>query len=186
MPGSMIPEPIPDKVLIEHLRSGSQKALHELYVRYSRPVYLTALRITDSPQDAEDVLQDLFVALPEAIQSYEGRGSFEGWIRRVAVRMALMRLRSAYRHREVPHGTRPVAAREGEALPNGSDSVDTVSLERALAQLPAADRVVLVLKEIEGYSHAEIGALLGITKTASASRLFRAKRELRELLERKE
>jgi RNA polymerase sigma-70 factor (ECF subfamily) len=181
----MIPMSIPDTVLIEKLRSGSRRALHELYGRYSRPVYLTALRITDSPQDAEDVLQDLFVALPEAIASYEGRGNFEGWIRRVALRMALMRLRSAYRHREVPLGTRPVAAQEDEALRNGSDSVDTVSLERALAQLPVADRVVLVLKEIEGYSHAEIGALLGITKTASASRLFRAKRELRDLLERK-
>lgn len=180
----MIPEPIPDIVLIEHLKSGSRQALHDLYCRYSRPVYLTALRISDSPQDAEDVLQDLFVALPEAIASYEGRGNFEGWIRRVAVRMALMRLRLAYRHREVPLGTRPVAAQENEALPHGSDSVDSVSLERALGQLPVVDRVVLVLKEIEGYSHAEIGALLGITKTASESRLFRAKRELRELLER--
>jgi RNA polymerase sigma-70 factor (ECF subfamily) len=180
----MIPEATPDLVLIEKLKAGSQQALHELYTRYSRPVYLTALRITDSPQDAEDVLQDLFVALPEAIASYEGRGSFEGWIKRVALRMGLMRIRRAYRHREVPLGTRPVAAQEDEALPNGSDSVDTVSLERALAQLPVVDRVVLVLKEIEGYSHAEIGALLGITKTASESRLFRAKRELRELLER--
>jgi RNA polymerase sigma-70 factor (ECF subfamily) len=177
-----MPEPVHDTVLIERLKSGSRQALHDLYCRHGDAVYRTAFRITDSPQDAEDVLQDLFVGLPEAISSYEGRGSFEGWIRRVAARMAMMRLRRASHRREVPFGTLTVADEEPDTGPDADMQLDGVALARALSQLAEMDRVVFVLKEVEGYSHAEIGAILGITRAASKMRLHRAKRELMKLL----
>jgi len=177
-----MPEPRHDTVLIERLKTGSRQALHELYCRYGRLVYRTALRVTESPQDAEDVLQDLFVGLPEAISSYEGRGSFEGWIRRVAARMAMMRLRRASHRREVPFGTLTVAEEEPDTGPDAGVRLEGVALARALTQLAELDRVVFVLREVEGYSHAEIGAILGITGTASRSRLHRARRELMKIL----
>jgi RNA polymerase sigma-70 factor (ECF subfamily) len=182
----MMQEHVHDTVLIEKLRSGSRGALQELYCRYGRLVHRTALRITDSPEDAEDVLQDLFVGLPEAIASFEGRGSFEGWIRRVAARMALMRIRRASRRREVPIEALAVAGREPGTISDGGTRVDCVNLERALTQLSELQRAVFVLKEIEGYSHAEIGATLGISGAASTVRLHRAKKELMRLLGRQQ
>jgi RNA polymerase sigma-70 factor (ECF subfamily) len=181
-----MPEPVHDTVLIERLKSGSRQALHELYCRYGRLAYRTALRITESPEDAEDVLQDLFLGLPEAVSSYEGRGSFEAWIRRVAARMGLMRIRRASRRREVPFETLAVAGKEPGTTSDGGIRVDCVNLERALTQLSEMDRVVFVLKEVEGYSHADIGATLGITRAASAVRLHRAKRELMKILGRQQ
>lgn len=179
-------EPVHDTVLIERLKSGSLQALHELYCRHGKLVYRIALRITESPEDAEDVLQDLFLGLPEAISSYEGRGRFEVWVGRVAARMALMRIRRASRRREVPFETLAAAGREPGTISDGGARVDSVNLERALTQLSEMDRAVFVLKEVEGYSHAEIGATLGITTAASAVRLHRAKRELMRTLGRQQ
>jgi RNA polymerase sigma-70 factor (ECF subfamily) len=177
-----MPESVHDTVLIERLKSGSLQALHELYERHGKLVYRIALRITESQEDAEDILQDLFLGLPEAISSYEGRGKFEAWVGRVATRMALMRIRRASRRREVPFETLAAAGKEPGTTADGGTRVDSVNLERALAQLSEMDRAVFVLKEVEGYAHSEIGATLGITRAASGVRLHRAKRELMKLL----
>jgi RNA polymerase sigma-70 factor (ECF subfamily) len=181
-----MPEPIHDTVLIERLKSGNRQALHELYCRYGKLVYRIALRIAESREDAEDILQDLFLGLPEAIPSYEGRGSFEAWVGRVAARMALMRIRRASRRREVPFEALAGMGKEPGTAADGGARVDSVNLERALTQLSEIDRAVFVLKEVEGYSHTEIGATLGITRAASGVRLHRAKRELMKLLGRQQ
>jgi RNA polymerase sigma factor (sigma-70 family) len=142
-----MPEPVHETVLIESLKSGSRQALQELYGRYATPVYRTALRITGSPQDAEGVLQDLFVGLPEAIRGFQGRGSFEGWIRRVAARMALMRVRRVGRRREMPIETAALDSMEPGGPSGHAARVDAVTLERALRKLPDMLRAQIQLRE---------------------------------------
>lgn len=151
-----------DAMLIAAVRGGSAQALAELYARHAPAVFTAALRLLGSREDAEDVLQDVFLGLPDALARYEERGAFGAWIRRVAVRTSLMALRRRGRK-----GHEPLASADavGEAPPE---------LERSIAALPDALRVVFVLREVEGYSHAEIAELLGITRTASALRLHRA------------
>src|ERR1043165_8907600 len=78
-------------------RSGSADALGTLFARHAGLVYRVALRLTASDADAQDIVQDVFVGLPEALRGYEEHGSFEAWLKRVAVRCALMRMRAAER-----------------------------------------------------------------------------------------
>ncbi len=167
-----------DAQLAVDARGGAADALGELYARHAAAIMALAYRLTGSATDAEDVLHDLFLGLPEALRRYDERGRFDAWIRRVAARLALMRLRSRRRRREV--GLEATAALSG---PPGDEATRArVAIRRALDALPASLRAVYVLKEIEGYSHAEIAALLGITSGASEVRLSRAVRRLRQLL----
>jgi len=151
-----------DAVLIAAVRSGSTQALAELYARHAPAVFTAALRLLGSREDAEDVLQDVFVGPPEALACDEERGAFGAWIRRAAVRASLMvlRRRGGMRH-EPLQSAADVAAAPPEP-------------ERAIAALPDPLRVVFVLREVEGYTHAEIAELLGITRTAPELRLHRA------------
>jgi RNA polymerase sigma-70 factor (ECF subfamily) len=170
-----MPQNVP---LLERAAAGEQAAIAELFALHSAAVHRTAYRLTGCAADADDVLQDVFVGLPEALRTFQGRGSFAAWLGRVAARTALMRMRRGARRREVPlegmDDVRPADA--------GPDVHGRTEIDRALAALPDGLRAVFVLKEVEGYSHAEIGEMLGIRAGTAEVRLFRAKRTLRNLL----
>ncbi len=164
--------------LVQRARLADAAALEALYERFGRDVYRIAYRLTQSEEDAEDVLQDVFAGLPEALRTYQGRGALGDWLRMVVTRRSLMVLRQKRRRREVSLdgtvGHQPIERAE--------PVVDRVALQRALARLPDPLRAVFVLKEIEGYTHEEIGKLMGIGKQGSASKLHRARKILRERL----
>jgi RNA polymerase sigma-70 factor (ECF subfamily) len=159
--------------------SAERELLTRLYVEHGAAVYGTALRLTGCSSDAEDVLQDVFVALPEALHTFRGDGSMEGWLRRVAARLALTRMRTRRRRGEVALPA-PGQAEHPTALPG--DAAARVALDQAIAALPESLRTVFVLREVEGCSHDEIAALLDIAPGASQVRLHRAKAALRTLL----
>jgi RNA polymerase sigma-70 factor (ECF subfamily) len=162
---------------LERLAAGDQTALAELFVAHGDLVYRTALRLTSSRADAEDVTQELFLRLASAVRGFTGTAeSFPGWLRRVAVRQSLMLLRSGRRRREVSvDGLLSLVA-------PAAGSVDRMTIDTAIARLPDDLRTVFLLKEVEGYGHAEIADLLGISVANSEVRLHRARRALRELL----
>jgi RNA polymerase sigma-70 factor (ECF subfamily) len=167
--------------LLRRARAGEWDARDALFDRFGKVVFDTAYRLTKNRDDAQDVVQEVFLGLPGALRSYEGRGSFEGWLRRVAARRALMLLRSRRQKREVSIDIE-TAPRVGGAVP--PDRVeDRVAIEEGIASLKDGQRIVFVLKEIEGYSHREIAKLLSITVLASRSRYHRALKRLREFLE---
>jgi RNA polymerase sigma factor (sigma-70 family) len=170
------PPPETDDDLARAVREGSLDALGQVYARHSAAVYAAAYRILGVRADAEDVLQDVFVGLARALAGYQERGRLEAWLRRVTVRAALMRLRAHGRRRE-----QPFADLAEPAAPMGSadGTLDRMALHAALRALPDKLRTVFVLKEIEGYSHDEVAALLGISSGTSAVRLFRAWKLLR-------
>lgn len=169
-------EQIQDAELVERTIAGSADALAALYERHAAGVYRLACGLLRSPAEAEDVVQDVFLGLPRALRSYAGRGSLAAWIGRVTARTALMRLRAHKRRRE--DALPPV-----DELPMPRDApVDRIALQRAIASLPDGLRVVFVLKVVEGYSHDEIASLVGITPEASKTRLFRARKQLQDIL----
>src|SRR2546427_5561825 len=86
--------------LIAEARAGGPEALAALYLEHGAALFRLAYRLVGAREDAEDVVHDVFVGLPEALQRYEERGSFAGWLKRVTARVALMRLRSRSRRRE--------------------------------------------------------------------------------------
>jgi RNA polymerase sigma factor (sigma-70 family) len=122
----------------------------------------------------------VFIGLPEALGHYASRGRLGGWIRQVAVRVALMRLRGGRRRAEevldddVGHTTVPV------------DVELRLAIGAALGALPAEFRTVFVLKEVAGYTHAEIADMVGISVGLSEVRLFRARLLLRAMLSDRE
>lgn len=163
--------------LIAALRAGSSGALASAYRVYAPLVYRTAMRLCGSRTDAEDTVQEVFLALPETVRSYAGRGRFDAWLRTLAARQALMHLRRGRRRAEDVLADEHPASGDG-----GRPAHAAIDLASALAHLPDALRLVVVLKEMEGYSHEEIGRLLGISSGASRVRLSRALRLLRDHL----
>lgn len=164
--------------LLREAVAGDPEALRRLYDRYADEVYRLAFRLTESSADAQDVVQDVFLGLPEALRSYAGEGQFEGWLKKVAARTALMKLRRQRMRREVPLSRFIHLLAGGEGTP----TVDRMTLERAIAALPEGLRFVVVLREIEGFSHREIASVLGISQTSSEVRHFRGLRALRAYL----
>ena len=165
-----------DAALIAAVRAGDSIALGRLYSRYAPLVYGAAYRCLGSAADAEDVLQDTFVGLPEALQGYREAGRFEPWLKRVAIRAALMKHRARGRRRE-----EPLDVADGSAIAD-TPIVDRLTAAQAVESLPDDLRIVFMLKEVEGYAHSEIAGLLGISPGASAVRLFRAWRLIRRHL----
>ena len=157
-------------------RVGHTHALGELYRLYGQALFRVAYRLTGSRDDAEDVLHDVFVGLPEALERYEERGRLDAWLRRLTAREALMRLRKGRRRAELR-----LDQYDAPAAPSGREG-ELGDLQAAVDALPTPLRSVLVLKEIEGYSHSETAEMLGISVVTSRVRLMRAMGRLRRKL----
>ena len=165
------------RALLERIQANDMAALGEMFTEHGDMVHRSALRLTGSRPDAEDVTQEVFIRLPGALRGFTGTASnFPGWLRRVAVRQALMHLRSGRRRREVS-----VESVSALTMP-ATGSLDRLTIDAALAQLSDEHRTVFLLKEVEGYDHAEIAELLGISTANSEVRLHRARRQLRDLI----
>jgi RNA polymerase sigma-70 factor, ECF subfamily len=167
-----------DAQLVDRLKGGDLRALDALYHRYGDQLMALAYRLTGSADEAEDVVQDVFVGLPVALRRYVDRHAFHGWLRTVTTRVALNRMRQRGRRREVPMDGTDEAVSPRTTNPPERRLI----LDEAIAALPDELRAVFVLREIEGYSHAEIGEILGIRRGTSEVRLFRAIRQLRRSL----
>jgi RNA polymerase sigma-70 factor (ECF subfamily) len=168
---------------VTRARDGSAEAREAIFRAFEAPVRTLARRLVPGSAQAEDLAQDVFVDVLASLGQYEGRGSFAGWVRAITVRRCLMHLRSPWRR--ALRWARAADDADAEAVlrvepASGGDAVD---LERALARLGDTARAVVWLHDVEGYTHAEIGALLGGTASFSKSQLARAHARLRELLE---
>ena len=169
---------------VSRARAGAIDAQESIYRAFQRPVRTLARRLVSRPAVAEELAQDVFVEVLQSLRQFDGRGSFAGWVRAITVRKCLMHLRSPWQR-----GLRWVEALADDDLGAGPAAGEregpaaALDLERALAQLGDMARVVVWLHDVEGYTHAEIGALLGGTASLSKSQLARAHARLRELLE---
>ncbi|MDD5563472.1 MAG: RNA polymerase sigma factor [Thermoanaerobaculaceae bacterium] len=175
-----------DELTVARARAGDEAALEALFRRFETPVYSLARRLTRSPHDAEDVLQETFLEVVRSIRRFRGDGSLAGWIRKVAASKALMKLRQQGARGREEELFDDLAGHTSGDGPGGSPAPGTaaerVDLETALAQIPATARAVIWLHDVEGYSHDEIAAMAGRTASFSKSQLARAHARLRELL----
>ncbi|MDE2661491.1 MAG: sigma-70 family RNA polymerase sigma factor [Gemmatimonadota bacterium] len=162
---------------------GDRRALHALYEEYSEQLFAVAYRLTESSADARDVMHDVLADLPELLRRFDGKRPLGPWLRSVTARTALQHVRSEGRRHEI---TTALAPDEGDVVASPESPIlDSIALERALSSLTEERRTVVVLKEIEGYSHREIAELLQIERSTSQGRLYKARKQLRaELFER--
>lgn len=163
------------------LGQAEGEALSLLYEGFSGMVLTVCRRVLGSEDDAEDALHDVFIKLPWTIAHYRA-AHFGGWLRQVATRVALMRLR-----RVVETVTDPDLLDGGDAAIADRRTVcdeQSVVVRRALAELPVPLREVVVLRMFLDCSHDEIADYLGISRCASEVRLCRALKRLRPRLQR--
>jgi RNA polymerase sigma factor (sigma-70 family) len=174
---------------IERARAGDVAAWEAIYRSFERPVFTLARRLVPQRAAAEDLAQDVFVEVLTRLGQFGARGSFAGWVRSIAVTRCLMHLRSPWQ-RGLRWLDRAAGVDVEAALERPDDSVrdggDAMDLERALARLPDTARAVVWLHDVEGYTHAEIGAFFGSTPSFSKSQLARAHQRLREWLHESE
>ena len=176
-----------DPLILARARRGDIKAHEILYRTYGRAVYTLARRLVRQDAIADEILQETFVEVISKIDGFKGNGSFAGWLRRIAVNKCLMHLRSAWHRRAQPLELPGEVAREpaeihGSGNPAPEMVQEQMDLEAALANLPAKARAVVWLHDVEGYTHGEIGQMMGKTASFSKSQLARAHEKLRTLL----
>lgn len=136
---------------------------------------MTVCRRYVSDKDAaKDVLQESLIRVFSKIDTYKSFGSFEGWMRKITVRCALAYLDRKDVRREVPMLT----MNDEEVKPIAFSNLEAEELLNLIKELPTGFRKVFNLNAIEGYSHKEIGKMLGITESASRSQLSRARQLL--------
>jgi RNA polymerase sigma-70 factor, ECF subfamily len=168
--------------LVARAQAGDQTAFRDLYRTHAGRVYALCLRLTGDARDAEERTQDVFVRLWDKLRSFRGESAFSSWLHRLAVNVVLTERRATGRRESrVTPAEDPAALERNRGNPTEGLSID---LERAIAELPDGAREVFVLYDIEGYGHAEIAGLTGIAEGTSKAQLFRARRLLREKLER--
>jgi len=172
----------PPDDLVARAQAGDQTAFRDLYRQHAGRVYALCLRLTGDGRDAEERTQDVFVRLWDRVRSFRGESAFSTWLHRLAVNVVLNARRATGRREH-----RVMTAEDPGALERNRGSTTeglSIDLERAIAELPDGAREVFVLYDIEGYAHAEIAELVGIAEGTSKAQLFRARRLLREKLER--
>ncbi len=164
---------------VEAATAGDRRAFERLYRTHGQRVFALCLRMCGERGLAEELVQDVFVRAWQKLESFRGDAAFSTWLHRVAVNIVLSRRKQDGRTRD-----RTVADDDAvHVVPARSVSVgDRMDLEAAIATLPAGARRIFVLHDVEGYTHEEIGELLGITSGGSKAQLHRARLLLREVL----
>lgn len=174
-----------DAEVVRAAQAGEARAHEAIYVACRRPIYTLIRRLVVRAAIADELFQETFVEVLRNIHAYSGQGSFGGWVRSIAVSKCLMYLRSPWNRSLLYLDSEDEsAALLDKASHPDAQALASVEVERALAALPALTRSVVWLHDVEGYTHAEIGRLLGRTASFSKSQLARAHLRMRELLEK--
>lgn len=173
-----------EQALARLCTEGDRSAGEELYIRYAAQVYTLCRRYTDRPDDAKDLMQETMLKALDRIATYRygGEGSLYAWIRRIAINLALNQIKKR-RWRLLPLDS-VVADRTPEPEASAVASIPQEKLLEWIAGLPDLRRAVFNLYCMDGYSHREIGEMLGISEKGSAGILAKARRQLKEEISR--
>jgi RNA polymerase sigma-70 factor, ECF subfamily len=170
--------------LVDRLRRQERSALGEAYDAHHAAARRMARRLVGEDAAAEDLVQEAFVVLPRAIHGFDGRATLQTFLLSIVVNCAKHHVRSAARRRRLAesYGREPVAT----SIDGESDAARRALarlLTRALDELPLEQRTAFVLLELEEYTSVEAAAIVGAPEATMRTRLFHAKRKLRERLE---
>ena len=172
-----------EEAIVQGCLNNDSVAQRELYNRYSPKMLSVCYRFAHNREDAEDMLQEGFIKVFSQIHTFQNKGAFEGWIRRIIVHTCINNLKKNKKFNEsvdIIHAT-GLQVRE-ESVPS---IVQAKQVVECIRLLPIGYRTVLNLYAIEGYSHKEIAEMLDIEESTSRSQYTRAKQMLEDILVRK-
>lgn len=165
--------------LIEDCKRGMEGARFEIYKLYSKAMFNVCYRIMNNREDAEDMLQEVFLQAFTKLESFRFESSFGTWLKTIAIRTCI----NAINKRKVDlvycdkiYDRRPTEEETDAA------QITTDNILKAMEKLPEGGRIVFSLYLLEGYDHGEISQILGIAESTSKSQFMRAKRRVQEIL----
>lgn len=169
-----------ERQLVEACMEGNRQAQFQLYKRYSKAMFNICLRMLNSREDAEDLLQNSFVNVYSKMHYYRFESTIGAWIKRIVVNNCInflkkkrLKLVELGEH----HSSKKIEEKESSPI-----SYNVQSIQKAMTQLSDGYRVVFTLYAIEGYDHQEIAQIMDITTSTSKSQYSRAKKRLKEIL----
>ena len=163
--------------IIEGCKKNNLVHKKALYHLYEKKIFNLSLKYCTSFSDAEDNLQDTFIAVFANIKKYKGDGSFEGWMKRIAINKAISKFKSSIQYESLDSKIYSVSDVEIE-IDSGYISLDI--LLKLIQNLPHQYRLVFNLYELDNYSHKEIAEMLNISEGTSKSNLHKSKVILKE------
>ena len=176
-PGSQVD----DKQLIGRIQAGDPAAERQFFETYADRIHRIVYRFVGDPEAAQDCVQETFIRAFDRLGTFRGESALGTWLGSIAVSVALNALRGRKRD-EKRHA--PWEAAEAVAAPSARVSEPDLKtrLHAEIDQLPEGYRMVFLLHDVEGYTHEEIGTMLGVQSGTSKAQLFRARARLRDRL----
>ncbi|NNF29160.1 MAG: RNA polymerase sigma factor [Gemmatimonadetes bacterium] len=175
-----------DARLLQRVAEGCEASFLVLYRAHTTPIYRLALRLcAGRSADAEEVVQETWRRAVAGASTYQGRSQVRGWLKGIAARVGseiARRDRRADRDPSMAHAAHPGARTSPHTHRADHRAALQIDLARALADLAPGYRTVLILHDVEGFRHTEIGQLLGISPGTSKSQLSRARKQIRNAL----
>jgi len=172
-----------EEAIFQGCLKNQAAAQRELYNRYSPKMLAVCYRYAHNREDAEDMLQEGFIKVFSQIHTFQNKGAFEGWVRKIMVHTCINNLKKNKRFNE------SVDIIYASSIQVREDSVPSIvqakQVVECIRMLPIGYRTVLNLYAIEGYSHREIGEILEIEESTSRSQYTRARQMLEEILIKK-
>jgi len=173
-----------DLELAARCRAGDADAFAELYRQHARRLFSLVLRMTGSAEDAEDLLQEVFLQAHRKLAGFRGESTLGTWLYRLAMNHCLDHLRG--RGAKMGRSTESLdvedAFEPAAYAPIVPTAVSCVDLERAIAALPEGYRAAFLLHDVEGFEHREVAKILGVSEGTSKSQVHKARMKLRAML----
>jgi RNA polymerase sigma-70 factor (ECF subfamily) len=170
-----------DADLVERCRAGDMDAFAALYREQSPRIFALTRRMGGSPEEGEDLLQDIFLQAYRKLESFKGDAAIGTWLYRLALNHCLDYVRSKRAKMDKATDTLD-ADMSMEPMARHEMPVARLDLERAIDRLPQGCREAFVLHDVEGFDHKEVGRMLGIAEGTSKSQVFKARMKLRSTL----
>ena len=180
---------------IASFQKGCELSFEKLIRKYETKVHNLSMRLTRNQEDAEEILQDVFVTVYRKIEGFEGKAKFSSWLYRITVNASLMKLRKRKQDQSIPlEDVFAVASQHDlhSSMASNSELSDSrlqnweirTELEDAISKLPHEYKAVFILRDIDGLSNKEVGEILDLSIPAVKSRLHRSRLMLRKKLGR--
>jgi RNA polymerase sigma-70 factor (ECF subfamily) len=181
--GQTICPPMTEQIIISGCMHNDAASQRELYNRYSPKMLSLCYRYANSKEDAEDMLQEGFIKVFTQVHTFQNKGSFEGWVRKIMVHTCINILKKNKKFAD------SIDLEYAETVQVKEETIPSIMLAKQVVAcvrtLPLGYRTVLNLYAIEGYSHKEIGEILDIGESTSRSQYTRAKAMLENILIKK-
>ena len=183
-----------DEVLVRDLKAGKLEAFDQIVEIYQRKIYALAFNMTRNQMDAQDVAQEVLLSIYRKIDTFQGKSAFSSWVYRITLNASYMKLRNRKKEQYVSLDEfMPAfnnAGFQNEKITDWSENTESLLfsnetkgvIEKAVDQLPEKEKVVFILRDVDGLSTEKVGEILDLTVPAVKSRLHRARLFLRKKL----